>query len=80
MGTNPRARHLRARGAAMLVTPGIALLARPAAAGPPFVTDDPEPVEVGHGEFHIANRACATATAGAAHSPTSGSTMGRSRM
>jgi hypothetical protein len=29
----------------------VALLARPAAAGPPFITDDPEPVDPGHWEI-----------------------------
>ena len=26
----------------------------PSSAGPPFVTDDPEAVEAGHGEFYVA--------------------------
>jgi hypothetical protein len=32
------------------------LTTQQAAAGPPFVTDDPEPVEKGHGEFYIASQ------------------------
>ncbi len=31
----------------------LALLPRPALAGPPFVTDDPEPVELHHWEFYL---------------------------
>jgi len=30
------------------------LVSSPALAGPPFVTDDPDPVELGHGEINIA--------------------------
>jgi hypothetical protein len=33
----------------------IALLARPAAAGPPFVSDDPEPTDTGHFEIYTFN-------------------------
>ncbi len=31
---------------------GLLMLSRPALAGPPFVTDDPEPVELGHWEVY----------------------------
>jgi hypothetical protein len=34
----------------------LALVPRPATAGPPFITDDPEPVGLGHGEFYIASQ------------------------
>ncbi len=34
----------------------VLFLSQRAAAGPPFFTDDPEPVEKGHGEFYIASQ------------------------
>lgn len=43
----------------LALAPGLALLlnllARPVLAGPPFVTDDPEPVELHHWEVYIAS-------------------------
>jgi hypothetical protein len=43
------ARYRAAAGAAILLA---VLLSRPASAGPPFVTDDPEPVDLGHWEIY----------------------------
>ena len=39
-----------------LVLPILLLLTSSVLAGPPFLTDDPEPVEKGHGEFYIASQ------------------------
>src|SRR6185437_12141372 len=35
-----------------LIGLGLAMLAHPALAGPPFITDDPEPVDLGHWEVY----------------------------
>lgn len=47
----------RAHWPAWLISAGalLALLARPATAGPPFVSDDPEPTETGHFEIYTFN-------------------------
>ncbi|WP_246791286.1 transporter [Bradyrhizobium commune] len=47
----------RAHWPAWLISAGalLALLARPAAAGPPFVSDDPEPTDTGHFEIYTFN-------------------------
>ena len=41
---------------AMVAAASLALGPRPALAGPPFVTDDPEPVELRHWEFYFASQ------------------------
>jgi opacity protein-like surface antigen len=53
--TGRRARFRRAIGkrlAALLIA-GFSLALSPAKAGPPFLTDDPEPVDYGHYEFYL---------------------------
>jgi hypothetical protein len=47
----------------------MALAATPAWAGPPYLTDDPEPVELGHWEFHLASQWTATRHAAQGTSP-----------
>jgi hypothetical protein len=47
----------------------VALLATPAWAGPPYLTDDPEPVELGHWEFYLASQWTATRHAAEGTSP-----------
>lgn len=44
-----------------LLAAAFALLARPALAGPPFVTDDPEPTDFGHFEIYAFGSGTATA-------------------
>ena len=44
---------------AVLAT-ALAISAAPAWAGPPYLTDDPEPVELGHWEFYLASQWTAT--------------------
>ncbi len=46
-------RRLRPAAAALALT---LLAASAARAGPPFLTDDPEPVELGHWEFYLASQ------------------------
>ncbi len=46
-------RAMRLAAAALLSACGALM---PAGAGPPFATDDPEPVEKGHGEFYVASQ------------------------
>src|ERR1700722_16935603 len=41
-------------GSALLLA-GI-LAGRPVSAGPPFLTDDPQPVDLGHWEFYLASQ------------------------
>ncbi|HUW49551.1 MAG TPA: transporter [Sulfuricella sp.] len=43
-------------GACSLVVCTMLMASRPALAGPPFMTDDPEPVEYQHHEFYIASQ------------------------
>lgn len=57
-GAHGRALHAqgpRAQAAALAVVAGLAFFMRPigAVAGPPFQTDDPEPVDLGHYEFYV---------------------------
>jgi hypothetical protein len=47
-------RYLRARSCALLLSlPLLAAVSGRTLAGPPFETDDPEPVELGHYEFYV---------------------------
>lgn len=50
-----------ATSVAALCSAAILLAAGPAYAGPPFRTDDPEPVEKGHGEFYLLSTGTRTA-------------------
>jgi hypothetical protein len=54
-----------------IATLAIALLLVPASghAGPPYVTDDPEPVELGHWEFYLATQHFITRTAASGTAP-----------
>jgi hypothetical protein len=54
-GTGPgRAGRLRAWAVFAVAIMGLPIVARPALAGPPFATDDPEPAEFEHFEINIA--------------------------
>ncbi|WP_031409627.1 hypothetical protein [Thiomonas sp. FB-Cd] len=44
------------RRTSTLLLAGLLAALRPALAGPPFITDDPEPVDFGHHEFYIASQ------------------------
>jgi hypothetical protein len=54
---------LKAAGSAFILrvlAACVAISAAPAWAGPPYLTDDPEPVELGHWEFYLASQWTAT--------------------
>jgi hypothetical protein len=57
---------MTSKGAAIatVVLLGVGILSPRALAGPPFVTDDPEPVEKGHGEFYVASEDAWTGNGG----------------
>jgi hypothetical protein len=59
------------RSASFLAVSGIciAIAAVPAWAGPPYLTDDPEPVELRHWEFYLASQWTATRNAAEGTSP-----------
>jgi hypothetical protein len=48
---------------------GMMLITARAWAGPPYLTDDPEPVELGHWEFYLASQWAATSSAADGTSP-----------
>ena len=45
--------HRAARRLLLLCTFACIAITRPALAGPPFITDDPEPVDLGHWEAYV---------------------------
>ena len=52
------------KGIAVIIVAGLAALlvwVTPAAAGPPFITDDPAPVDLHNGEFYLASQRFVTA-------------------
>jgi hypothetical protein len=58
-GAGRKDRRRRARRAGALGTIGLflaVLVGRTASAGPPFLTDDPQPVELRHWEFYLASQ------------------------
>ncbi len=54
LGGSRRGQHRAVLWPALLL--GASLLGRTVWAGPPFLTDDPEPVELGHWEFYLASQ------------------------
>ena len=60
------------------VAAGVAFAAQPVAvlAGPPFQTDDPEPVDLGHYEFYVFAASDSTHTENGSYRPGASSSTG----